>query len=339
MRFIGSKRLLLNNIDEAIIYNIEDHQKLESFCDIFSGTAYVANYFKKKYRIISNDLLYFSYCIQNTYIKLNRTPTFSKLLKPGECIIEYLNKISDEGEGFIYKNFSPNKSSERKYLSNLNAKKIDTFRLNIENWLEKKLINKDEYIYLISLVIEATPFVSNIAGTYGAYLKNWDPRSKKNLKLIKPQIFDNNKKNQSFNENSNLLIKKISGDILYLDPPYNSRQYLPNYHLLETIAKYDNPELRGKTGLRNYENQKSDFCKKSYAEDALEDLMSNANFKYTILSYSSDGIIDETRLDKLILKYSNKLNKKYKIPYRRYIKDKDDVKKKLYEMIYIIKNK
>ena len=61
MRFIGSKRLLLNNIDEAIIYNIEDHQKLESFCDIFSGTAYVANYFKKKYRIISNDLLYFSY--------------------------------------------------------------------------------------------------------------------------------------------------------------------------------------------------------------------------------------------------------------------------------------
>ena len=135
------------------------------------------------------------------------------------------------------------------------------------------------------------------------------------------------------------MIKKISGDILYLDPPYNSRQYLPNYHLLETIAKYDNPELRGKTGLRNYENQKSDFCKKSYAEDALEDLMSNANFKYTILSYSSDGIIDETRLDKLILKYSDKLNKKYKITYRRYIKDKDDIKKKLYEMIYIIKNK
>ena len=67
--------------------------------------------------------------------------------------------------------------------------------------------------------------------------------------------------------------------------------------------------------------------------------MSNANFKYTILSYSSDGIIEETRLDRLIHKYSNKLNKKYKIPYRRYIKDKDDVKKKLYEMIYIIKNK
>jgi len=338
MRFIGSKRLLLKNIEEVIVKNIKEYKKLDSFCDIFSGTSSVAQHFKKNYKIISNDMLYFSYCIQNTYIKLNKTPKFSKLLKPKQDIIHYLNEISYEDEGFIYKNFTPNKNCERKYLSNKNGKKIDTLRLKINNWFKTKLINTDEFIYLITLLVESTPFISNIAGTYGAYLKEWDSRSFKELNLIKPNIHNNNKKNQCFNENSNLLIKKISGDILYLDPPYNSRQYLPNYHLLETIAKYDNPEVRGKTGLRNYENQKSEYCNKTYAEDALEDLISNANFKYKILSYSSEGIITEKKLDKLMLKYSNKINKKYKIKYRRYKKDKVE-KNKLFETIFLIDNK
>ena len=99
-------------------------------------------------------------------------------------------------------------------------------------------------------------------------MKNWDKRSLKKLELNPLNIINNNKKNKSYNEDCNNLIKKIEGDILYLDPPYNSRQYLPNYHLLETIAKYDDPKIKGKTGIREYENQKSNFCNKSYAEDA-----------------------------------------------------------------------
>ena len=71
--------------------------------------------------------------------------------------------------------------------------------------------------------------------------------------------FNNFKDNECYNENANTLIKKIKGDILYLDPPYNSRQYLPNYHLLETVAKYDNPKIKGKTGIREYKSEKSDL--------------------------------------------------------------------------------
>ena len=137
-------------------------------------------------------------------------------------------------------------------------------------------------------------------------------------------IINNNKNNKSYNEDCNNLIKKIEGDILYLDPPYNSRQYLPNYHLLETIAKYDNPKIKGKTGIREYENQKSNFCNKSYAEDALESLIKNANFKYIVLSYNSEGIIGEKKLEKLLKTYSKKLFKKYRLDYRRYKKDKKD---------------
>jgi adenine-specific DNA-methyltransferase len=255
-------------------------------------------------------------------------------------IEDYLNSLNFTQKGFIFKNYSPGGKEDRKYLSKENASIIDGLRINFEKWLSEKKINNLEYFYLVSLVIEATPFVSNIAGTYGAYLKNWDKRSYKKVELNPLNIVDNKKKNKSYNEDCNKLIKKIEGDILYLDPPYNSRQYLPNYHLLETIAKYDNPIIRGKTGIREYKNQKSNFCNKSFAEDALESLIENANFKYIILSYNSEGIITEKKLEKLLKKYSENLFKKYRIDYRRYKKDKKmNNKDKLYELIHIIDKK
>ena len=103
----------------------------------------------------------------------------------------------------------------------------------------RKLINENEYFYLLSSLIESIPFVSNIAGTYGAYLKHWDKRALKKLELVKLDVVENHKKNKCFNVDANELIHKISGDILYIDPPYNSRQYVPNYHILQTVAKYD----------------------------------------------------------------------------------------------------
>ena len=122
------------------------------------------------------------------------------------------------------------------------------------------LIDENEYYYLLASLIEGIPFVSNITGTYGAYLKDWDKRAFKKFEMIRLNVIDNAYINECYNINSNDLISKISGDILYLDPPYNERQYLPNYHLLETIAKYDNPKINGKTGIREYTNQKSNYC-------------------------------------------------------------------------------
>lgn len=335
MRFIGSKRLLLKNIEYAISQNIINYEKLDTFCDIFSGTTIVSQYFKNKYKIISNDLLYFSYCLQKSYLELNNKPNF-KNLKISSEIEEYLNNLDITHSGFIFKNYSPGGKENRKYLSKENGKLIDGLRIHFDEWLKEKKINSLEYFYLVSLVIEATPFVSNIAGTYGAYLKNWDKRSYKRIELKPLNIIDNKKKNKSYNEDCNKLIQKIEGDILYLDPPYNSRQYLPNYHLLETIAKYDNPKIKGKTGLREYKNQKSNFCNKSYALDALEDLIKKANFRYILLSYSSEGIINDNAINKLLKSYSKNLYKRYEIDYRRYKKDKIIKKNKLFELIYII---
>ena len=109
--------------------------------------------------------------------------------------------------------------------------------------------------------------------------------------------------------------------------------------MLETIAKYDNPIIKGKTGIRDYSNQKSLYCIKKEAEKSLNDLVKSAKFKYILLSYNSEGIISEKNLESIFKKYSHKLYKKYKFPYRRYKKDKKEYKDQLYEMIFIIDKK
>lgn len=118
------------------------------------------------------------------------------------------------------------------YLSIENASRIDFIRQSINKWKEQGLITDLEYFYLLAVLIEAVSYISNISGTYGAYLKHWDRRALGRLTLEPINIVNNSKKNSAYNK----LVKTLRGDILYIDTPYNSRQYITNYHLLETIA-------------------------------------------------------------------------------------------------------
>lgn len=334
MRYIGSKKLLLGDIERVIDENVNS---AKSFCDIFSGTVCVGEYFKKKYKIISNDLLYFSYCIQKAIIENNSIPVFKQL---GFNPIEYFNTL-DEKESehlpskkrFCVNNFSP--VGSRMYLSEKNALKIDFIRNKIEEWRDKSLINEGEYYYLIAVLIEAIPFVSNISGTYGAYNKFWDKRSMKDLALKNYDVFDNMQKNEVYNQDGNELIKNISGDILYIDPPYNKRQYASNYHLLETIAKYDFPLLKGVTGLRE-DSQKSQYCKKNSVLNSFDELIKNAKFRHIILSYSTEGLMEVNDIEGVLNKYGTNL-KKYEIDYRRFKSNRGNNKNCLKELIFYIR--
>jgi adenine-specific DNA-methyltransferase len=108
---------------------------------------------------------------------------------------------------------------------------------------------------------------------------------------LKPAILiENDVEHAVFNSDVNELITQIQCDILYLDPPYNHRQYSSNYHILETIAKYDNPSIRGKTGLRN-EDLRSAYCLQNSVKQAFNDLISKANTKHIFVSYNNEGIM------------------------------------------------
>jgi adenine-specific DNA-methyltransferase len=114
---------------------------------------------------------------------------------------------------------------------------------------------------------------------------------------IKPAIFETTKnEHQVYHEVANDLIMKIEGDILYLDHPYNARQYGANYHLLNTIAKYDTFVPRGKTGLREY--YRSSYCRSGRVKDSFEMLLKNASFRYIFFSYNNEGLMPAKDIQK-----------------------------------------
>lgn len=342
MRYIGCKTLLLNDIERVVEENINE---AESFCDIFSGTVTVAKFFKPKYKIISNDILGFSYSIQKAIIESNSQPDFETLYlaKNIKDPILYFNSLQDkelenlkQEKRFFQNNYSP--KGNRMYLSDSNALRIDFIRTTIENWYKELLINESEYYYLLSALINAVPSVSNISGTYGAYNKIWDKRAYKTLTLKKIEIYDNKKENKAYNKDGNSLIKEIEGDILYIDPPYNSRQYSSNYHLLETVALYDLPVLKGVTGLRDESTKKSKYCQKSNVKSEFEDLIKNAKFKHIIMSYSNEGLLETKEIENILKKYGDsKTFKLYEIPYRRFKSRETEAQNQLKELLFYVR--
>lgn len=341
MRFIGCKNNLLENIEALIEENCKDSK---IFCDIFSGTGTVGSYFKNKYEIISNDLLFFSFVLQKGLIELNYNPTFDKLNEIFKSkhkyvnVYSYLNDLDPKdfkGEPIIASRYSP--IGERMYITEKNALKIDYMRSTIEEWYNNKLISENEYYYLIACMIQEIPSVSNISGTYGAFLKNWDKRAFKDFQIYPLNLNFNKYNNKVYNQEGVELLKNIKGDILYVDPPYNGRQYLPNYHLLETVAKYDKPEISGITGVRKYDKEKSNWCLKTKVLDEFKNLVINAKFKYIILSYNSEGLMSKENIEEIMKKYGKTdTYKLVEIPYRRFRSRSSNTKHGVLEYLFFI---
>ncbi|MFA4830892.1 MAG: DNA adenine methylase [Patescibacteria group bacterium] len=305
MNYIGSKLSLLKFLEESINKVVD--RNCHIFCDLFAGTGIVGSYFKKKgYTIIANDIQYYSFVLNKQYIENHKYLEFQKLTKilPNlknieiakrkNLVCDYLSNLTGI-KGFIFKNYclggTKNQKFQRQYFSDENGKRCDAIRTEIEKWKKEKMITDNEYYFLLATLIETIDKRANTASVYGAFLKQLKKTAQTPFVLKPAELIINDQKHRVFNEDINELASKIEGDILYLDPPYNHRQYATNYHLLETIAKYDNPKIHGKTGLREYENQKSLYCSRSRVKKAFKDLILKAKAKYIFLSYNNEGLM------------------------------------------------
>ena len=141
----------------------------------------------------------------------------------------------------------------------------------------------------MAVSIKALDKVANTASVYAAYLKHLKKTAQTSLFIEKeaPKLSDT--KTQVYQMDANELIKEISGDILYLDPPYNGRQYGNYYHILNTFVRYDEFEPKGKTGLRPY--YRSKYCQKASVKDAFKTLIETADFSHIFLSYNNEGLM------------------------------------------------
>jgi len=331
MNYIGSKLKLSSWIRDEVKKVVGNDLSEKIFCDMFAGTGIVGRTFKKDVKqVIANDLEHYSYVLNKNYIQNH------KEIEDKEKYIEELNSLSLKEDGFIYQNYCMGGGNERQYFSDENGKKIDTIRIQIQKWHESKKIGDDLYYFLLASLIESVDKVANTASVYGAFLKNIKKSASKELILESADFIKNGNSHQVFNKDSNELIKEISGDILYLDPPYNQRQYSSNYHLLNTITLYDKFIPKGKTGLREY--NRSNYCKKNEVHKSFEELIKNAKFKYIFLSYNNEGLMSESDIKSIMKQYGKySLVKKQ---YQRFKADKTQNRNhktnKTYEYLHIL---
>ena len=355
MQYIGNKQSLV-----PIIYSIikEHNVKGETFLDLFAGTHSVGNFFKTKgYTVFANDWQYYSYVLGKAIIENIEQPLFEGLSNEiiftcetssnYEIVLKYLNSL-EWIKGFFYENYCPtgtmNKEYQRLYFTDENGMKFDAIRTKIEKWKNNNLLTENEYFILIATAMEYMDKVSNTTSVYGAFLKKFKKSALKPI-LLKPLMLNFHGKNhQVFQEDASILVKNVSADIIYLDPPYNTRQYAPNYHVFETMALYDNPVLYGKTGIRNYEHQKSDFSSKIKVKDAFANLIENicnTETKYVVLSYNNEGILPKEYILTVLNKYGEVIVEE--IDYKRYRSDSDNEKRRykdtnsVIEYVYILK--
>lgn len=314
MNYIGSKYSLLDfletTIKEVTGYKAGDNYV---FADLFAGTGIVGQTYKSKgCTVISNDIQYYSYVLNKHYIE--------NIPELDTNLLNTLNNLPPV-EGFIYNNYCEGSGSGRNYFTNKNGTKCDAIRIELERLHTTGQINEHLYYYYLASLVNSIDKYANTASVYGAFLKHMKKSAQKDFQLELLPVIPGSV-GETYNEDINSLVRKIQGDVLYLDPPYNSRQYCSNYHVLETIARYDNPQLSGVTGLRDSSNQKSKFCSRRMVAETFEDLIKNAQFKYIFLSYNNEGLMSLDTIKEIMSRYGE--YSFFTKEYRRFKADKDE---------------
>ena len=269
-RYLGNKYKLLGFIEDIIS---EKCGSVNSLCDIFAGTGVVGERFNNpEIKIISNDFLSANHVCLQTFLGVDEN--MQKIVTEK---INHLNNLKNDEDNYFSEHFGGT------YFSEENARKIGTIREEIENIAE----NDNEKNILICSLLYAMDKVANTVGHYDAFRKKLDML--RPIKLLIPDIdYSHNQNNEVYREDANTLIKKISCDVLYIDPPYNSRQYSDAYHLLENLAEWKKPKVVGIGKKMDRSHIKSDYCLKS-ATRAFIGLIRNADCKHILLSYNNTG--------------------------------------------------
>ena len=269
-RYLGNKYSLSNFIRKIVDENCKN---INIVVDIFSGTGAVSNTFKDKI-LITNDILYSNYISNYAWFGSEKY-SIKRIIE----LIYYYNQVKTKENNYMRENFA------NTFFSADDCSKIGYIREDIEVKYKNKEINFKEYAILITSLLYAMDKIANTVGHYDAYRKNVDFEKNLVLNVLLPEETINYN-NACYNLDSNELIKRIKGDLLYLDPPYNSRQYCDAYHLLENVARWEKPEVYGIAKKMDRTSLKSDYCMIK-ATKAFEELIENADTKYILLSYNN----------------------------------------------------
>ena len=336
IRYMGNKNKLL----EFIIPEIKSiTKKGDIVCDLMCGTCSVSYALKRRNTIYANDIQYYSYVIANGMIENNNIRISSKdaLNKLEE---NFMINMKEKKYNFFYKNYSDTYFEENQCLE------IDSIRYAIDKIDD----NYEKNLYLISLMFAMSKCEST-SGHFAQYL----PKNHKRLVTVRKRSIWNefikkcddfsdlilsNFSNKSFNLDYRDLFKNEDFrkvDCVYIDTPYTGEQYSRFYHILETITKYDNPNLEFK-GLYRKDRYTSNFSLRSTVKKEFTDMLvtlSKLN-KKVVLSYSNKGILTIEELEYIFMKNFKHVKLK-QIPYNHSTQGKGSIN--IREVLFVAYNR
>jgi adenine-specific DNA-methyltransferase len=261
-------------------------------------------------------------------------------------MVRELSGVSPK-EGFISEHFSPSGKDGRMYFTPENAALIDAMREELEVWRRGQRISEDSYYVLLAAIIEGADRVANTAGVYASYMKRWQPNARRKFR-IQPEL----PVSAAYGACAYLLDAREAAevvgeiDLIYIDPPYNSRQYVAYYHIPEILARgwTDGvPAIRGKVGLLAGPEGRSEWSHGRRVERLLSGLLGSTQARYGLISFNSEGHLAPARLLALLEKAAlNGEVSQYTQSYRRYRADSERVGRhyhldKAVEHLYLVR--
>jgi adenine-specific DNA-methyltransferase len=322
MRYIGNKTRLLPFILRTLN---KGGIAVGSVHDAFAGTASVSRALKARgWRVHSSDLLVSSYVFQRAYVV-------------ADCADPLLGEMASElaalapRESFISRHFSPAGGSEsegRMYFTPPNAGRIDAAREELESWRKAGKVDEDNYYLLLAAIIEGADRVANTAGVYASYMKRWQPNARRAFGVAPEVPIKGAQPARAHLMDAIEAAKSIGEvDLLYIDPPYNSRQYVAYYHIPEILARgwtESAPAIRGKVGLLAGEEGRSQWSHGRRVQKLFSALLSATTAKHALVSFNSEGHLPPEVLLSLLTRASADGNvSHFSQRYRRYRADSD----------------
>lgn len=288
LNYIGSKYPLLDWITETICQTTGwTTLQGKRIGDLFAGTGCVSYHLRSLGATpIANDAEPYSATIVKALLETSYTD---------ECQ-QWINRFNEEHGytiGFITRNYSPYEGCSRMFWTVENAGRIDYIRQEIE-----PLKGTPLYTFLLASLLQSADAVSNVPAVYGCYLKQFKDKAKKEFVLEPIHTNRNQPLAGTLTTQQDVLTLNVDADAVYLDPPYNERQYSKNYFPLNMIVQ-PAETLKGKTGIPDT-CFVSPFCSKRNVEQAFRDLLGRIRAPYVFLSYSSQSLLSKDQMMALL---------------------------------------